>query len=120
MRTRFRGSVVCEPRHGSWFTAEADAVLTDFQVARAAADPPVAGATVDAGGWQGLRYFRLHGSPRVYYSGYGTAYLQRLARQLDCQSAGAPSWCIFDNTALGAATVDAVVLQELTGKISQT
>jgi uncharacterized protein YecE (DUF72 family) len=119
LRTRFRGSVVCEPRHASWFNAEAEAVLMDFQVARAAADPPVAGATLDPGGWQGLHYFRLHGSPRVYYSSYGTALLQRLARQLDCRSAGAPSWCIFDNTALGAATVDAFALQEFTGKISQ-
>ena len=113
LRARFSGGVVCEPRHATWFTAAADALLTDFQVARAAADPPLGGASFEPGGWQGLHYFRLHGSPRVYYSDYGAERLQRLAQQLFSRKIAAPCWCIFDNTALGAATTNALALQEL-------
>jgi uncharacterized protein YecE (DUF72 family) len=113
LRTRFGGSVVCEPRHTTWFTEAAEALLTEFQVARAAADPPIGGATFDPGGWQGLHYFRLHGAPRVYYSEYGADRLSHLAQQLSSRTIAAPCWCIFDNTALGAATANAFTLQRL-------
>ena len=39
LRRRFSGAVVCEPRHASWFDADADRLLKDLQVSRAAADP---------------------------------------------------------------------------------
>lgn len=39
LRARFSGSVVCEPRHASWFTDEAQRALTAARVARVAADP---------------------------------------------------------------------------------
>src|SRR5205823_3326207 len=39
LRTQFRGGVVCEPRHPSWFTPAAEALLAGNRVARAAADP---------------------------------------------------------------------------------
>nr|GFB62057.1 hypothetical protein [Tanacetum cinerariifolium] len=65
-------------------------------------------------GWEGLRYWRLHGAPRIYYSAYETEYLARLAAALQAQAQhGAPVWCIFDNTASGAATADALKLVEL-------
>jgi uncharacterized protein YecE (DUF72 family) len=58
-----------------------------------------------------LVYYRLHGSPRVYYSAYTSEYLDGLGQTLRRAAATVPAWCIFDNTALGAATVDAVGLQ---------
>jgi len=116
LRVRFSGDVVCEPRHGTWFTAAADALMTELRIARAAADPPVGTAHCHPGGWAGLHYFRLHGSPRTYYSAYDAAYLQRLAQQISRLEIDAPCWCIFDNTALGAATANALTLQALIGK----
>jgi ATP-dependent DNA ligase len=42
--------LVCEPRHASWFTPEADALLTGRRISRAAADPVrAAGAGVPGG-----------------------------------------------------------------------
>jgi len=112
LRGRFDGSVVCEPRHPDWFTAHADDLLTEFRISRVAADPPVVGTVAKPGEWNGLLYFRLHGSPRVYYSEYGSDQLERFAHQLAPQGSPCPQvWCIFDNTASGAATVNALGLQ---------
>jgi len=38
LRSCFDGLIACEPRHATWFTDEVDALLSRFQVARAAAD----------------------------------------------------------------------------------
>jgi uncharacterized protein YecE (DUF72 family) len=113
LRKRFPGAVVCEPRHPDWFTARAEDVLIEFQISRVAADPPVLTAAPQPGGWSGLIYFRLHGSPRVYYSAYSSDqlewYAQELTRLADrCRLL----WCIFDNTASGAATANVLSLQE--------
>jgi uncharacterized protein YecE (DUF72 family) len=110
LRERFAGEVVCEPRHPSWFQPEAEHVLVGRQVARVAADP--APSAAQPGGWEGLVYYRLHGSPRVYYSAYSEPYLAALAATLREAARSAPVWCIFDNTALGAATDDALAVIE--------
>ena len=101
--------LACEPRHASWFEAEADALLATLQVARVAADPARVPAAAEPGGWPGLRYWRLHGSPVMYRSSYADrveAYAARIA------AARGERWCIFDNTASSAATGDALALQE--------
>jgi uncharacterized protein YecE (DUF72 family) len=110
LRSRVAGGIVCEPRHRSWFTPEVDALLNRQRIARVAADPaPVPGAG-EPGGWPGLAYFRLHGSPRIYYSPYSEEALVAMAQQLaEGAAAGTRSWCIFDNTAAFAATHDALV-----------
>jgi len=64
------------------------------------------------GGWAGVRYIRLHGSPRMYYDAYAAPYLERLAQRLIDMSQRAAVWCIFDNTAAGAATANALTLLE--------
>jgi uncharacterized protein YecE (DUF72 family) len=72
---------------------------------------PAAG---EPGGWSGTVYYRLHGSPRVYYSAYDEAHLRALAMRLGGAAGGADHvWCIFDNTALGAATSNALTLPDL-------
>lgn len=112
LRARFAGSVVCEPRHPDWFTRRADDLLKEFRIARAAVDPAVVDAARTPGGWGGLVYFRLHGSPHVYHSDYGPDRLEWFARELvRVGHDHPPAWCIFDNTASGAATVDALALQ---------
>ncbi len=110
LRARFDGEVVCEPRHRSWFAPDADALLRAWDIARVAADPCPAPDADQPGGWAGLRYVRLHGSPRMYYDAYPDLYLDRLAEQLAEFALHAPVWCIFDNTAEGAATIDALRL----------
>lgn len=110
LRARYRGLVVCEPRHATWFTPTADALLGRYKVARVAADPaPTAGAGVP-GGWPGLAYFRLHGSPRKYWSKYDDTCIARLADEVRAASASVDVWVIFDNTASGAAFENACEL----------
>lgn len=114
LRGRFAGAIACEPRHASWFTPAADALLRDFQVARVLADPVRHEPGRWPGGWPGLVYLRLHGAPRVYYSAYDTPLLQALARRLrQAEAEGAEAWCIFDNTASGAAAGNALELVRL-------
>jgi len=110
LRARFGGDVVCEPRHRSWFEGDADRVLKTWNVARVAADPPPVPSADEPAGWDGLRYLRLHGSPRMYYDAYDEAYLARLAGRLVEVAEHVPIWCIFDNTAAGAATLNAFSL----------
>ncbi|MEO5739585.1 MAG: DUF72 domain-containing protein [Vicinamibacterales bacterium] len=54
LRARCGGAVVCEPRHETWFSATADAMLVRYKIARAAADPALAEGADIPGGWKGL------------------------------------------------------------------
>lgn len=103
-------AIACEPRHASWFTPEADRALKQLGIARVAADPPRAPSDGEPGGDTGFAYWRLHGSPRIYYSDYGEEALARLAGRLRDGD-----WCIFDNTVGYHALGNALRLQELTG-----
>lgn len=111
LRGRTDGDVACEPRHRSWFTQEAGHLLAEFRVARVGADPALIPCAAQPGGWPGLAYYRLHGSPRMYYSPYPRDYLDALKRRLTERSGTV--WCIFDNTAEGWATHDALLLQRM-------
>ena len=111
LRELFSGDVACEPRHRTWFAPEPNEILSEFQVARVAADPAVVPEAAEPGGWSGLVYYRLHGSPRIYYSAYPADYLETISRKLAESAANnTPTWCIFDNTAEGAATGDALAV----------
>jgi uncharacterized protein YecE (DUF72 family) len=112
LRERFDGAVVIEPRHATWFESKAERLVTGYRVARVAADPAVVEEAAEPGGWDGLVYYRLHGSPKVYHSVYPEEYLRALAATLRKASTVAPTWCIFDNTAEGAATADALTVLE--------
>ncbi|HYG28884.1 MAG TPA: DUF72 domain-containing protein [Allosphingosinicella sp.] len=106
--------IACEPRHPSWFEAEAEALLARLQVARVAADPAVVPAAAAPGGWRGLAYWRLHGTPVMYRSAYGPERLAPYAEAIEAaQADGAEAWCMFDNTASSAATGDALEMMRL-------
>ncbi len=114
LREMYSGKVVWEPRHESWFAAEADNLLDRFRIARVAADPACASTGGRPGGWNGLSYYRLHGSPRRYYSAYTSDFLGKLAGEiLHKNTQGNQAWCIFDNTASGAAMPNALELEQI-------
>jgi uncharacterized protein YecE (DUF72 family) len=116
LRARIDTDVVLEPRHASWFAPDVDDWLAKRRIARVAADPaPLAGAG-EPGGWNKVAYYRWHGSPRIYYSDYSAAVLAALKRRLEDNRRRASSvWCIFDNTASGAALGNALTLQKQRG-----
>jgi uncharacterized protein YecE (DUF72 family) len=111
-RARFRGPLVCEPRHPTWFTGAADRRLDAHGVGRVGADPPCAEDGGEPAGSPRVVYYRLHGSPVMYYSAYDRSYLEQLAQRIRSLR-GTPVWCIFDNTARGAATLNAIELREM-------
>jgi uncharacterized protein YecE (DUF72 family) len=116
LKTRIASAVgvACEPRHRSWFTSVANTLLVSREVARVAADPPRAGDDGRPGGWEGLAYYRLHGSPQIYYSNYDHGVLEKMSRNLaDSGARAAHTWCIFDNTAAFAALGNALELRAL-------
>lgn len=114
LRARQAGDIAWEPRHASWFSAEAADLLAAYRIARVAAHPAVVPAAAESGGCDALLYLRLHGAPHVYYSAYTPEEIARHAARLTrAQIAGRRTWCIFDNTALGAATNNALALSTL-------
>ena len=116
LRAQHAGPVALEPRHPSWFTGGVEARLRAHRIARVAADPALAPSAAEPAGWPEMVYVRLHGSPRMYYSAYDEPYLDRLAERLRKAAADAQEvWCIFDNTAYGAAIPNAVGLMERLG-----
>lgn len=111
LRARTSAAIACEPRHLTWFDAVVDAQLQELKVARVAADPARCEAAGVPGGWPGLRYWRLHGSPVMYRSSYADR-LPDYAAKLRA-TAGDHTWCIFDNTASSAAIPDALALARM-------
>jgi uncharacterized protein YecE (DUF72 family) len=136
LRRHFDGDVACEPRHPTWCAPEPDNLLASFRVARVAAHPSIL-TTISAadgvqgisnpniedlttlpepGGWSGLVYYRLHGAPRIYYSSYPDTLLKALSSSLAyAASREARVWCIFDNTAEGAAAENALAIMNMLG-----
>ena len=110
LRARYGGDAACEPRHPSWFDPGADAMLRACRIARVAADPALVPGAEHPGGWDGFAYYRWHGSPRTYWSAYEPARLDELAAQVRAHAR--PAWCVFDNTAHGAAAADALAFLE--------
>jgi len=110
-RSLYEGLAVCEPRHHTWFgSAVVDALLTRHRIGRVAADPAVVDGARLPGGWPDLAYFRLHGSPRTYWSSYTPAFIEAVAAAM---GAHREAWCIFDNTASGAAIENAWELRQI-------
>ncbi|MCW7538301.1 DUF72 domain-containing protein [Aquabacterium sp. A7-Y] len=124
LRELHEGAVVCEPRHKSWFEPAAERLLVSRRIGRVAADPARPEGAGQPSGWLGPQgdgagatvYYRWHGSPRIYYSRYDPERLAQWAEEVRRWHAEADLWCIFDNTASGAAAENALELQTLLGR----
>jgi len=113
-RRHYRGGAVIEPRHRTWFTPEVEDVLREFEIGRVGSDPALCAAAAMPTTETPIAYWRLHGAPRMYFSNYDQAALKRVAMEMkDSASRGQACWCIFDNTAHGFATANALRLVEL-------
>lgn len=116
LRELYDGRLACEPRHATWFSRGAEGLLSDNAVARVMADPPLYPDGNEPAGFTDFRYFRLHGSPQIYYSRYSDEFVVALARKIETISGGVETWCIFDNTAAGHAIDNALQLLSLIEK----
>ena len=104
--------MVCEPRHATWFSLRSGiAVGARTNLTSGGQPAPLPNATAPAG-WPRLAYFRLHGSPRTYWSRYDEIAIATLAATVRTISTAAEVWCVFDNTASGAAIENAWELRE--------
>ncbi len=66
----------------SWFTPDVEGRLGEFRVGWVAVDLASIARAGEPGGWRGLSYYRLHGSPRIYYSPYSSEALSSVADRL--------------------------------------
>jgi uncharacterized protein YecE (DUF72 family) len=111
LREQYSREIVLEPRHESWFAPPVDTLLRKHSIARVAADPAKGSRqAAEPGGNLDLVYYRLHGSPRTYYSNYEDDFLAMLAARIKLEK---NAWVIFDNTALSHAYANALSLQRM-------
>jgi uncharacterized protein YecE (DUF72 family) len=112
VRREYDGPIVCEPRHATWFSPPVASLLEGYRISRVAADPPPVPDATGPAGCARVAYFRLHGSPRTYWSRYDENAIAELAATLGRISTAEQVWCVFDNTASGAAIENAWELRE--------
>ncbi len=112
VRRVYAGPMVCEPRHATWFSPLVASLLERYRISRVAADPPPVPEATTPAGWAGVAYFRLHGSPRTYWSRYDENAIAGLAAAVGGITTAEQVWCVFDNTASGAAIENAWELRE--------
>lgn len=105
IRNSDSGSVVIEVRHKSWASDEAVALLKKYAIDRVLADPAPVWTAEDFS--HRPSYVRLHGKPKIYYSSYTDEEIRSFSKLL-----GSDSWCVFDNTASGAAIENALTMLE--------
>ncbi|MCF1470056.1 DUF72 domain-containing protein [Agrobacterium vitis] len=106
MRDADSGRIVIEVRHKSWTSAEATDLLKTYEIDRVLADPAPVWPLEDFK--EAPCYVRLHGKPKIYYSSYKDDDISSFSKLL------APdSWCVFDNTASGAAIENALKMKGL-------
>ena len=117
VRDLFKGHLICEPRHPSWFSEEAAECLQRWGVARVAADPALLPEAARPLLVSPIAYYRLHGSPVMYASNYEDPWLDRLCATLQlAQTRAERVYCVFDNTSLGCATANGLhVVHQFSG-----
>lgn len=100
------GPIVIEVRHKSWASAEALDLLKTYAIDRVLADPAPVWPAEDFE--TPPKYVRLHGKPKIYYSSYTDDEIRSFSDLLTPDG-----WCVFDNTASGAAIENALTMLEM-------
>ncbi|WP_281950877.1 DUF72 domain-containing protein [Nitrosophilus kaiyonis] len=113
-RKSYNGYIALEARSSSWI--EAEELLKFYKISTVAADPSRFDFDKKPGGWKDFSYYRLHGSPKIYYSEYDKNFLLNIAKTVK-KSKAKDTVIIFDNTASGAAIKNALELKELFDEI---
>jgi uncharacterized protein YecE (DUF72 family) len=111
LSNRSMAKIVCEPRNPSWFSSGAEDLFARFNVTRVSAHPLPRDCPGEVSENSDFVYLRLHGAPRMYYSPYSPEFLRGISSQISLGMHGT-TWCIFDNTADGAAWPNARSLLE--------
>ena len=106
MRDADDGPVVVEARHASFSCSEALDLLKAYAMDRVLADPAPVWPANDFD--RRPKYIRLHGTPKIYYSSYSKEEIRSF-----CDLLASDSWCVFDNTASGAAIENAMTMRQL-------
>lgn len=103
MRDADAGPIFIEARNESWASAEALDLMTTYAIDQVLADPALVWRADDFETQP--KYVRLHGKPKTYYSSYADDEIKSFSILL------APDgWCVFDNTASGAAIENALAM----------
>ncbi len=120
LRRRFAGSVVCEPRHADWFGPAAERIYQRYRIGRVGADPARRERRRAAG-----RLARRRATCAASPISAGTARRSSIARAIrpiawprwavaaEAWSERCDCWCVFDNTASGAAAANALDMAAL-------
>lgn len=106
IRAADQGQIVIEVRHKSWKSEQVAHLLKEFAIDPVLADPAMVWAASDFP--EPPRYVRLHGKPKIYCSGYTNDEIVAFSKLL-----GPDAWCVFDNTASGAAAENGLQMVKL-------
>ena len=108
-----RGPSSASRRHATWFSARVTSLLERYAVSRVAADPPPVPDAANPAGWGGPR--RISGytaHPACTGPADDAGTITALAAAIRRETTAEQVWCIFDNTASGAAIENACELRE--------
>jgi uncharacterized protein YecE (DUF72 family) len=105
---------VIEFRHVSWWSKQVKSALGDNKISFCGISHPALPDEVVIN--TGLVYYRLHGIPKLYYSGYSPAELKRIADAIRKSKKAKNIFIYFNNTATGAAIENAMLLEGLVEK----
>lgn len=105
-----RFSNAIEFRHASWWTEAVFQALRQHKMIFCSVNYP--GLPTDIIATMPTVYLRLHGNPRLFYSEYSDAYLQRVMHHLDTLNLN-NAFVYFNNTASPAGIVNALGFQRM-------
>lgn len=101
---------IIEFRHTSWWIPEVYQALESMKITFCGVSYPNLPAEVIKTGAFG--YYRLHGTPKLFYSGYETAELNRIYNEIVLQGFEEMAVC-FNNTASERGILDAMTFQNV-------
>lgn len=102
---------VIEFRHISWWRKEVIQTLTDRGISFCGVSFP--GLIADVMTNTPTAYYRFHGVPKLYYSEYDDAFLEKVVQTLHGDKKVKEAFLYFNNTAAAAALQNARYVQEL-------